>query len=67
MNVLLRRLPNDKEVEGHIQDLIITCIKSQDIHIQVKISKIFFYTFHQYINFPSFFASYHYYISILVY
>uniref|UniRef100_A0A0R3RDM7 Serine/threonine-protein phosphatase 4 regulatory subunit n=1 Tax=Brugia timori TaxID=42155 RepID=A0A0R3RDM7_9BILA len=37
MNVLFRRMSNDKEIEDQIQDLIVMCIKSQDTHIQVKI------------------------------
>ncbi|VDM92910.1 unnamed protein product [Onchocerca ochengi] len=34
MSVLFRRLSIDKEIEDQIQDLIITCVKSQDVHIQ---------------------------------
>lgn len=37
MNVLFRRLSNDKEVEDQMQDLIVMSVKSQDVLIQVKI------------------------------
>lgn len=37
MNVLLRRLRDDKEVEDQIQNLIVICAKSQDVYIQVKL------------------------------
>ncbi|KAK6105619.1 Protein kinase domain family protein [Brugia pahangi] len=37
MNVLFRRMSNDKEIEDQIQDLIVMCIKSQDTHIQDKV------------------------------
>ncbi|CAG9536002.1 unnamed protein product [Cercopithifilaria johnstoni] len=37
MNALFRRLSDDKEVEDLMQDLIIMCVKSQDIHIQDKL------------------------------
>uniref|UniRef100_A0A1I8EU96 Protein kinase domain-containing protein n=1 Tax=Wuchereria bancrofti TaxID=6293 RepID=A0A1I8EU96_WUCBA len=36
MNILFRRMSNDKEIEDQIQNLIVMCIKSQDIHIQDK-------------------------------
>uniref|UniRef100_A0A915PWK2 Protein kinase domain-containing protein n=1 Tax=Setaria digitata TaxID=48799 RepID=A0A915PWK2_9BILA len=36
MNVLFRRL-SDEEVEDQVQDLIVMCIKSQDVHIQGKV------------------------------
>uniref|UniRef100_A0A0R3S649 Serine/threonine-protein kinase ATR n=1 Tax=Elaeophora elaphi TaxID=1147741 RepID=A0A0R3S649_9BILA len=37
MNILFRRLSHDKEVENQIQDLIVTCVKSQDVLIQDKV------------------------------
>ncbi|EJW78222.1 hypothetical protein WUBG_10871 [Wuchereria bancrofti] len=37
MNILFRRMSNDKEIEDQIQNLIVMCIKSQDIHIQDKV------------------------------
>uniref|UniRef100_A0A1I7VN19 SCY1 protein kinase n=1 Tax=Loa loa TaxID=7209 RepID=A0A1I7VN19_LOALO len=37
MDVLFRRLSDDKEVEDQIQDLIVMCVKSQDVHIQDKV------------------------------
>lgn len=34
MNILFRRL-SDEKVEDQMQDLIVMCVKSEDVHIQV--------------------------------
>ncbi|KAM3722266.1 SCY1-like protein [Dirofilaria immitis] len=40
MSILFRRLSNDNEIEEQAQDLIIMCVKSQDVHIQGKVIRI---------------------------
>ncbi|MCP9262827.1 hypothetical protein DINM_006107 [Dirofilaria immitis] len=40
ISILFRRLSNDNEIEEQAQDLIIMCVKSQDVHIQGKVIRI---------------------------